>query len=89
MKQAMWQTFILAVCVGFYLAFQGGWPIVLIGLASIASGIAYSGGPYPLSCHGWGDVFVFIFFGLIATFGSVYLQNVSGAFLSTMPMNFI
>ena len=75
MKKAMWQMFALAICVGFYLAFKGGWPIVWIGLASIAAGIAYTGGPYPLGYHGWGDVFVFIFFGLIAVPGTYYLQS--------------
>ena len=75
MKKAMWQTFALAICVGFYLAFIGGWPIVIIGLASIAAGIAYTGGPYPLGYHGCGDIFVFIFFGLIAVPGTYYLQT--------------
>jgi len=74
MKKAMWQMFALAICVGFYLAFIGGWPIVIIGIASIAAGIAYTGGPYPLGYHGFGDVFVFIFFGLIAVPGTYYLQ---------------
>ena len=58
----------------FYLAWIGGWPIVFIGLSSIAAGIAYTGGPYPLGYHGWGDMFVFIFFGLIAVPGTYYLQ---------------
>ena len=75
MKNAMWLIFALAICVGFYLAFIGGWPIVWIGLASIAAGIAYTGGPYPLGYHGWGDLFVFIFFGLIAVPGTYYLQT--------------
>ena len=75
MKKAMWQTLALAICVGFYLAYIGGWPIVIIGLASITAGIAYTGGPYPLGYHGWGDVFVFIFFGLIAVPGTYYLQT--------------
>ncbi len=75
MKKAMWLIFALAICVGFYLAFIGGWPIVWIGLASIAAGIAYTGGPYPLGYHGWGDLFVFIFFGLIAVPGTYYLQT--------------
>jgi 1,4-dihydroxy-2-naphthoate octaprenyltransferase len=75
MKKAMWIAFALAICVGFYLAFIGGWPIVLIGLASIAAGIVYTGGPYPLGYHGFGDVFVFIFFGLIAVPGTYYLQT--------------
>ena len=74
MIRAMWLTFALAICVGFYLAWIGGWPIVWIGLLSIAAGILYTGGPYPLGYHGWGDVFVFIFFGLIAVPGTYYLQ---------------
>ena len=75
MKKAMWQTFALAICVGIYLALIGGWPIVIIGLASIVAGIAYTGGPYPLGYHGLGDVFVFIFFGIIAVPGTYYLQT--------------
>jgi 1,4-dihydroxy-2-naphthoate octaprenyltransferase len=75
MKKGMWLVFTLAICVGFYLASIGGWPIVCIGLISIASGIAYTGGPYPLGYHGWGDVFVFIFFGIIAVPGTYYLQT--------------
>ena len=75
MKKAMWKIFALAIVVGFYLVYVGGWPIVIIGLASIAAGIAYTGGPYPLGYHGWGDAFVFIFFGLIAVPGTYYLQT--------------
>jgi 1,4-dihydroxy-2-naphthoate octaprenyltransferase len=75
MKKGMWLVFALAICVGFYLASIGGWPIVWIGLASIASAIAYTGGPYPLGYHGWGDVFVFVFFGVIAVPGTYYLQS--------------
>jgi 1,4-dihydroxy-2-naphthoate octaprenyltransferase len=75
MKKAMWQTFALAICAGIYLALIGGWPIVIIGLASIVAGIAYTGGPYPLGYHGLGDVFVFIFFGIIAVPGTYYLQT--------------
>ena len=84
MKRAMWRTFALAICVGLYLAFIGGWPIVLIGLVSIAAGITYTGGPYPLGYHGWGDIFVFVFFGLIAVPGTYYLQigNVSNLSIS-------
>ena len=71
----MWRIFALAIGVGCYLAYIGGWPIVFIGLASIAAGIAYTGGPYPLGYHGFGDLFVFIFFGLIAVPGTYYLQT--------------
>ena len=75
MKKGMWLVFLLAICVGFYLASIGGWPIVGIGLASIVSAIAYTGGPYPLGYHGWGDIFVFVFFGIIAVSGTYYLQT--------------
>ena len=75
MKQAMWRIFAFAIIVGCYLAWIGGWPIIVIGLASIAVGIAYTGGPYPLGYHGFGDLFVFIFFGLIAVPGTYYLQT--------------
>ncbi len=75
MRKGMWLVFAMAICVGFYLASIGGWSIVWIGLASIASAIAYTGGPYPLGYHGWGDVFVFIFFGIIAVPGTYYLQS--------------
>ena len=75
MKKGMWLVFGLAICAGFYLAYIGGWPIVWIGLASIASAIAYTGGPYPLGYHGWGDILVFVFFGIIAVPGTYYLQS--------------
>jgi len=75
MLKAMWIIFSLAIFFGVFLAWIGGWPIILIGLASIAAGIAYTGGPYPLGYHGWGDLFVFIFFGLIAVPGTYYLQT--------------
>lgn len=75
MIRAMWYTFSMAIFAGVYLAWVGGWPIVAIGLASILAGIAYTGGPYPLGYHGWGDIFVFIFFGIIAVPGTYYLQT--------------
>jgi len=75
--QVMWGmvvVFGLAVLVGSYLVLIGGWPIVLIGLFSIASGIAYTGGPFPLGYNGLGDIFVFVFFGLVAVCGTYYVQ---------------
>jgi 1,4-dihydroxy-2-naphthoate octaprenyltransferase len=56
-----------------YLVVLGGLPIVIIGLASIASGIAYTGGPYPLGYHGLGDIFVLVFFGPVAVCGTTYV----------------
>tara|TARA_Y100000590_G_C15694541_1_gene1004623 strand:- start:351 stop:1217 length:867 start_codon:yes stop_codon:yes gene_type:complete len=68
-------VFLLSIIIGCYLAYIGGWPIVLIGLLAILSGIAYTGGPYPLGYNGLGDIFVFVFFGLIAVPGTYYLQT--------------
>jgi len=71
----MWLVFALSLIIGCYLTYIGGWPIVLIGSLAILSGIAYTGGPYPLGYNGLGDIFVFIFFGVIAVPGTYYLQT--------------
>src|SRR3954468_2665441 len=52
MKRAMIAAFALAAAIGLYLVAHTGWPIVVVGIASIASGIAYTGGPFPLGYHG-------------------------------------
>lgn len=67
-------AFGLATLAGLYLAWVGGWPIVAIGIASILSGIAYTGGPFPLGYNGLGDLFVMIFFGFVAVCGTAYVQ---------------
>jgi 1,4-dihydroxy-2-naphthoate polyprenyltransferase len=82
-------SFAFAALLGLYLVKVGGWPILLVGLASIASGIAYTGGPWPLGYHGLGDVFVFVFFGVVAVVGTFYLHagSVSGAALiASLPV---
>jgi 1,4-dihydroxy-2-naphthoate octaprenyltransferase len=66
--------FILSLIPGFYLLAVGGWPVLFIGLACIGAALAYSGGPFPLASHGLGDIFVFIFFGLVAVCGTYYVQ---------------
>jgi 1,4-dihydroxy-2-naphthoate polyprenyltransferase len=68
-------AFGLATLLGCYLAWVGGWPIVAIGVLSILAALAYTGGPWPFGYHGLGDLFVFIFFGVIAVSGTTYLQS--------------
>jgi 1,4-dihydroxy-2-naphthoate octaprenyltransferase len=64
----------LALMVGTYLAWVGGWPIVVVGLLSLVCAVAYTGGPFPLAYHGLGDLFVFVFFGLVAVAGTYWVQ---------------
>ncbi|MCJ7627613.1 MAG: 1,4-dihydroxy-2-naphthoate polyprenyltransferase, partial [Longimicrobiales bacterium] len=64
----------LAFLLGLYLAWVGGLPVVLIGLASLLCAVAYTGGPFPLAYHGLGDLFVFVFFGLVAVGGTFWVQ---------------
>ena len=64
----------LAVLVGIYLILVGGWPILAVGAASLLAALLYTGGPFPFGYHGLGDLFVFIFFGLVAVCGTYYVQ---------------
>jgi 1,4-dihydroxy-2-naphthoate polyprenyltransferase len=91
-KLATFLTFGAAMLVGLYLVTVGGWPILVIGLLALVCGIAYTGGPWPLGYHGLGDLFVFIFFGVIAVAGSAYLQtgDLSGlALAASVPVGLL
>jgi len=72
----------LAALIGCYLVSVGGWPILSIGIVSLVAAIAYTAGPWPLAYHAMGDPFVFIFFGLAAVNGTVFLQTGTATSLS-------
>lgn len=73
-RRGMAAAFALATLCGVYLTWTAGLPVVVIGVSSILSGIAYTGGPYPLGYHGLGDVFVMFFFGFVAVCGTALVQ---------------
>lgn len=74
MKIGIFITFGIGFLLGLYLVYIGGWNILIIGIASIAAGIAYTAGPFPLAYNGLGDIFVFLFFGFVGTVGTYYVQ---------------
>jgi 1,4-dihydroxy-2-naphthoate octaprenyltransferase len=71
---ATWIAFAGAVGVGIYLTVLAGWPILVAGIASILAGVLYTGGPRPYGYAGLGELFVFLFFGVVAVNGSYYVQ---------------
>ena len=91
-RNATFAVFALAVLLGTYLVWIGGWPIVVIGVLSVLAGWAYTGGPYPLGYHGLGDVFAFLFFGPVAVVGTYYVQALTvtpEAFLASVPVGLL
>jgi 1,4-dihydroxy-2-naphthoate octaprenyltransferase len=71
---ATYVAFGLAVLAGAYLIATAGWELLLIGVASILAGVLYTGGPRPYGYEGLGEVFVFLFFGVVAVSGSYFAQ---------------
>lgn len=74
MKRGMYVVFALSLLIGAYLTAVAGPIILAVGVVSILSAVAYTGGPYPLGYNGLGDLFVFVFFGLIAVCGTAFVQ---------------
>jgi 1,4-dihydroxy-2-naphthoate octaprenyltransferase len=67
-------AFGLAAAAGVYLTLVAGWIVIAMGLASIVAAIGYTAGPWPYGYRGLGDVFVFVFFGLLAVGGTYFVQ---------------
>lgn len=74
MKLATIGAMALAFCLGLYLVWHAGWVILVLGVLSLACGVLYTGGPWPLGYNGLGDLFVFLFFGLVAVMGTYYVN---------------
>ena len=74
-RNAFVLMFALVAIPGLYLSYIGGWPVFVLGLLSVISGVLYTAGPFALAYLGLGDIFVFIFFGVVATVGTYYVQT--------------
>ena len=73
--RAAYACLFLAALCGIPLLLRGGWPMLVVGVASIAMAYAYTGGPYPLAYHGLGEIFVIVFFGFVAVGGTFYAHT--------------
>ncbi len=81
-KFAIILCFGLTFIIGLYLVYVTDWKIFVVGILSIIAGLAYTAGPFPLAYNGLGDLFVFIFFGIVGTMGTYYLHSMEISVLS-------
>lgn len=89
---ATYMTFGLAVLCGVYLVVVAGWELLAVGGASILAGVLYTGGPRPYGYEGLGELFVFLFFGIVAVSGSYFVQVRElpwQAFVSAVPVGLL
>jgi 1,4-dihydroxy-2-naphthoate octaprenyltransferase len=89
---ATYVTFGLAVLCGVYLVIVAGPELLAVGAASILAGVLYTGGPKPYGYEGLGELFVFLFFGIVAVTGSYFVQVQSlpwEAFLCAVPVGLL
>jgi 1,4-dihydroxy-2-naphthoate octaprenyltransferase len=92
MRLAMVAVFAAALAVGFGLVARGGPSMLLIGAASVACAVAYTGGPAPLGYLGFGDLLVFVFFGMVAVPTTYFVQTgraAPGVFLAAVPIGLL
>jgi 1,4-dihydroxy-2-naphthoate octaprenyltransferase len=82
MEWGIFLVFFTALLLGLYLVYSVGLVVLVIGVFSIIAGLAYTAGPFPLAYNGLGDLFVFIFFGIVGTVGTYYLHSQEFTWLS-------
>ena len=91
-RSAMIGVFALTFLLGLLLVFHAGWPVLVIGVVSLFCAVIYTAGPYPLAYIGLGDLFVFIFFGIVAVNGTYFVQALdwsNTALIASLPVGAI
>ncbi|HEX2053198.1 MAG TPA: 1,4-dihydroxy-2-naphthoate polyprenyltransferase [Actinomycetota bacterium] len=92
MRNAMVASFSVALATGLWISAVAGWELAVVGAICLLAALGYSGGPYPYGSRGLGELFVFVFFGVVATVGTAYVQieEISGlAVCASVPVGFL